>query len=414
MRIRPRDRGWLDLDSLRVLGPFESVTAAGLRAALAGMHAARPHDPAVCRIDRGAARWVPLSTEDFAAHGEDSVVAVEDPGGPDDAAADAVTRHLLGTPRDHRPLVLAVCRGFVGAKLSHAVGDGRVVNALLPELIRAAAGQPSRRPPPAAPVGLPVPRAVLHHFGRHPGRLCQALPGARPPATGSGTVPWRPDPAYTSVRSSTALAEIRTWRDTHLPGVSAGAVQFAAMAAALSQCGLAARGPGAVVLVDVRRYLPPGRGAAGNFSWGLYLRPARLSDPRAVHRALAAELSAGSALAMLALRTARLSLSPGRRGEPEPRRMGADPRPRLTLTHLGRLDGFRDLPWACEPGQRRNISVPTTSGPEAVTVSFSELAGVLHVNMSFHRSTFDPAAMCRAAHLVCRHPVELVDVHSRR
>jgi hypothetical protein len=91
-----------------------------------------------------------------------------------------------------------------------------------------------------------------------------------------------------------------------------------------------------------------------------------------------------------------------------PRQVAAQPRPQLTFTHLGRLDAYRDLPWAAEPGQRRNISVPTTAGPEAVTVSFSELAGVLHLNVSFHRSTFDPAAVRRAARLVCRYPVELV------
>jgi hypothetical protein len=402
-RVRARDRGWLGLDSLRVVGPFEGVAADGLRAALAGLHAARPDHPAVCLIDRRATRWVRLSAGEFAGHAATAVVTVDVPPGED--PADLVTRYLLGTPLDHRPLLLAVAGGHVGLKVSHAVGDGRVVNALLPELIQAAAGHVPTAPDPAP--AAPVARAVLHHFGRHPGRLFRALPAARPPVTGAATVPWRPDAAYVSVRSATALGEIREWRDAHLPGVSATAIQFAAMAAALRRCGLPAGGPGAVVLVDARRYLPAGRGADGNFSWGLYLRPDELTDPRAVHRALVGELASGSALAMLALRAGRMLVTAHRPG-PVPRRVPARPRPRLTFTHLGRLAAYRDLPWACEPGRRRNISVPTTSGPEAVTVSFSDLAGVLHLNVSFHRSTFDPAAVRRAAQLVCRYPVELV------
>jgi hypothetical protein len=43
-------------------------------------------------------------------------------------------------------------------------------------------------------------------------------------------------------------------------------------------------------------------------------------------------------------------------------------------------------------------------------VSFTELAGVLYINASFHRSTFDPAAVERAMRLVRDDPVALVRV----
>jgi hypothetical protein len=411
-RLPARDRGWLALDNLRVLGPFAGVTAAGLRDALRGMHAARPTDPAVCLLDRPNARWVSLSVAGFAAFSDRLVVAVDDPGGDDATAADAVTRYLIDASLDDRPLLLATCRGVVGAKISHAVGDGRVVNTLFPELVRAAAEGRPAGPEFPVPTRLPAARAVLHHFGRHPRRLLGALPLARPPATGTGTVgqasPWRPDVAYTSVRSANALSDIRAWRDSELPGVSTAAVLFAATAAAFARCGLAPKWPGAVVLVDVRRYLPPGCAVNGNFSWGHYLRPADLTDPRAVHETLAGELSAGGALAMLALRTGRLMLSPRRGTAPVPETVGRRPRPELTLTHVGRLDGYTDLPWAAPAERRHNISVPTTGGPEAVTVSFTELSGALYINASFHRSTFDADAVDRAVRLVRRDPVGLV------
>ncbi len=383
-----------------MFGPFEGVSVAGLRAALASMHAVRPEHPAVCLLDRRAGRWRQLSTVEFAAHVEDAVIAVGEP------TADAVARHLVGVRLADRPLVLAVGGGFVGLKLSHAVGDGRVVNAVLPALIRAAARRvPAQQPPPSG--RLPLVRAALHHFGRHPGRVPGALVVSRPPGDAPGdAVEWRADPDYVSIGSTNALTDIRSFRDRRLPGVSTAAIQFAALAAALERTGLPPRGPGVVVLVDAWRYLPAGYGADGNFSWGLYLRPASLTDPKAVHEALTTQLYAGSALAALALRTGRLLLSPGAPPLPAPDRVPAEPRPRLSLTHIGRLDAYLDLPWACPPEQRRNISVPTTSGPEAITASFSELAGVLHLNLSFHRSTFDSRAVREAAELACRHPVQ--------
>ncbi len=154
--------------------------------------------------------------------------------------------------------------------------------------------------------------------------------------------------------------------------------------------------------------LPSGAVADGNLSWGLYLRPARLTDPVAVHTALARQLATGSALAMLALRAGHLLVPGAHRAGPVPRSMPANPRPELTLTHLGRLDGFLDLPWDGEVAWARHVSLPTTSGPESMTVSFSELAGVLQVSASLHRSAFDRGLVRRALELVCRDPVQLL------
>jgi hypothetical protein len=413
-RLPARDRGWLGVDNLRVLGPFAGVDVTRLRGALVGMHADRPGDPAVCLLDRAGIRWVPLSATDFATFADRLVVPVDDPGGDDRAAADAVTRYLIDTNLGDRPILLATCRGFVGAKISHAVGDGRVVNTLFPELIRAAADGRPARPAFPPPTRLPAARAVLHHFGRRPDRLLRALPVARPPSSAaSGSGPWRPDVAYTSMGSAHALAAIREWRDQAMPGVSAAAILFAATAVALRRCDLTPKWPGAVVLVDARRYLPPGGAVNGNFSWGHYLRPADLTDPRAVHEALTGELAAGGALAMLALRTGRLLLTPARRGHASALApVAAAPRPELTLTHVGRLDAYTDLPWDAPAEGRQNISVPTTSGPEAITVSFTELAGVLYINASFHRSTFDEASVARAMGLIRDTPVRLVSARS--
>jgi hypothetical protein len=401
-RIPARDRGWLAFHSLRVVGPLHGVTVTRLRQSLVRLHAERPDHPAVCRLDAATGRWVPVSRPDS----RNVVVSVI--GGAD--PADAVTRWLIDEPLGERPLLLAVCEGFVGAKLSHGFADGRIVNTLFPELIRAAVQGRTPRLPFPRPTRLPVVRALVNHFGRHPDRLRDAARVTRPPETGDvELVPWRPDVMYRSVRSATAPDAIRAWRDRYAPGVSAAAILFAATAVALHRCGLPPRWPGAVTLVDARRYLPAGGTVDGNFCWGQYLSPADLTDPRAVHDTLTAELDSGRPLAMLALRTARLALRL-RAAAPAavPGYVPADPRPQLTLTHIGRLDGYADLPWAGPPDGHHNISVPTTSGPEAMTVSLSELGGALYVNVSCHRSTFDPEAVSRAIELVATDPVGLV------
>jgi hypothetical protein len=411
-RMSARDRGWLSVDSLRTIGPLHGVTAEGLRAALVRLHEAHPTNRAVCRLDREAARWVPLSRSDFAAFSRRLAVRVDGTGTAH--PADAVTRWLVDEPVGDRPLLLAVGGGFVGAKISHAVGDGRIVNTLFPELMRAAAQNRAPRPPFPTPVRLPVVRAALHHFGRHPARLLSAARILRPPTppagtgTGTGTPPWRPDIAYGTARSGTALARARAWRDRHAPGVSAAAVLFAGASAALIHCGLTPKWPGMVVLFDARRYLPAGSTVDGNFAWGQYLLPADLTDPRAVHDALAEEFASGRPLAMLALRSAHLALSRTRHEAPALRRVPADPRPELTLTHIGRISEYVDLPWAAPPEEWRNMSVPTTGGPEALTMSFSELGGALYMNVSFDRAVFDPAPVLRAIDLICEDPVGLI------
>lgn len=407
-RITARDRGWAGVESLRVFGPFRGITADGLCASLSRLHAQDPAMAALCRIDQAAMRWVPLSGADFAVYRHRLVA---DAGGTGDPAdADTVTRLLIDEPLDERPMLLVVRGGYIGLKLSHVVGDGRVVNALLPELLHATAADRPPRPPFPAATRLPAVRAIARHFSRHPTGLAAAVRREQPPGPppGEPTVDWKPAVEYCSVRSATALRAARAWRDAHAPGVSAASVLFAATTAALARCGLDPK-PGMVVLVDARRYLPPGATVDGNFSWGQYLRPADPADPRQVYAALGGELAGGRPAMMIGLRAARLTLSRAAAApHAAPRTVPARPRPALTLTHIGRLDPYRDLPWTGPAEEWRNISVPTVSGPEAITVSFSELGSTLYVNASFHGSTFDPAPVRRAVELICADPAGLI------
>jgi hypothetical protein len=233
-------------------------------------------------------------------------------------------------------------------------------------------------------------------------------PVTPPSDPGAGHRPWRPDPQAHYARSGAdLLGQVRAWRDEHLPGVSGAAILFAAAWAAFEECGLRPEHPGTIILVDARRYLPKGATVDGNFATGPYIAPARPRDARAVQEALDRSLAIGQPLGVLAGLDLRSLLSR------DPLSTTADtvrvePRPHLALTHVGRLTTYAGLPWAAPATGRVMRSVPTVAGPESVTVSLGELAGVLHLNISYHRSTFEDKPVRRAAELICADPVALL------
>jgi hypothetical protein len=88
--------------------------------------------------------------------------------------------------------------------------------------------------------------------------------------------------------------------------------------------------------------------------------------------------------------------------------VAVEPRPRLTFSNQGRHDVLADLPWAADAATRINQSVPTLNGPEGITLTTSEMGGVLHLEATFHASTYDPAVVARALRLVCTDPAALI------
>jgi hypothetical protein len=295
-------------------------------------------------------------------------------------------------------------------KVSHALGDADPVNRALRAVVMAAWQGRAATPPPAATAKLALTRALVRHFGRDPRRLAAGVRVNRPPnnlplGEGQGVV-WAPQ---LTVRSAAALAQLRTWRDAHAVGVSTAALTFAAFNAALLHSGLSSERPGAVMLADARRYLPAGASVGGNFCWGPYLTPDSLLDPRAISRALRAELTTGRIMTMMALRECRLALTgaPGMPA-PYPTRRRADPRPELTFGNQGRHDVLADLPWAADPDERINMSAPTLSAPEGIVLSTSEMGETLHVDVTFHATTFDADLIGRAVNQVCHDPIGLI------
>ena len=404
-KLTLHERAWLPLEYIRTVGPLTGVTAERLRAALIGLHATDPTHRAVSRLDRSGARWLHMDASTFAAYVQEAVTDL----GERPVDCDAMTRRLHAEPRGHHPVRILAGGGYVAMKIAHAYGDAGPVNTLLRELIRAAgAGRAAQLPPMERVFALP--RAWWTTFGRSPSKWREALRMARTPHVEAGeTRPWQANLHVETARSADVLRQMRRWRDEHAPGVTTSAITFAAFTAALRELGFRPDLSGATFLADARRYLPAGVEVGSNFCFGPFLTPAGLTDPMAIHRTLKAELATGGMLTMMLLRESKLAVTgaPGM-PDPYPTEAPANPQVRLTFSNQGRHDVLADLPWATEAAHRVNQSVPTLSGPDGITLTTSEMGGVLHLEATFHASTYDPAMVARALELVCTDPATLI------
>lgn len=400
------ERAWLPLEYIRTVGPVFGVTVESMRNALIGLHAADPTHRAVSRLDRSGARWQHMDADAFRDYVEEAVTDLGDWS----VDFDAMTRQLQAEPRGHHPVRIVIGAGYVALKISHAYGDAGPVNTLLRELIQAANQGRAAAVPPSKRHRTALPKALWKAFGMRPGRWKRGLAFPKPPHEEPAALqPWTADLTVRTARSGQALAQMRQWRDDHAPGVTTSAITFAAFTAALRDLGLDPDMTGGTFLADGRRYLDQGVSIDSNFCMGPYLSPPSLVDPMAIHKTLKAELATGRILGMMFLREGKILVS-GAPGLPDPfpTEITTQPRPRLTFSNQGRHDVLADLPWTVEPEWRVNMSVPTLNGPEGITLTTSEMNGVLHLEATFHASTFDSALVSRALELVCLDPAGLI------
>jgi hypothetical protein len=349
---------------------------------------------------------VHLDQAGFAAYVREAVTDLGD--GPADF--DEMTRTLLAEPRAHHPVRILVGGGYVAMKVAHAYGDAGPVNTLLRELVRAAGEERAASLPPMLRHRTALPRAWFKTFGLSVGKIRASLVMPRAPHSPAVQQrPWNAALTVETARSADVLAKMRVWRDEHSPGVTTSAITFAAFTAALQQLGLEPDLRGGTFLADARRYLDPDVTIDSNFCFGPWLAPASLTDPAAIHKTLKAELAGGRLLTIMLLRETKIAIT-GAPGMPEPfpAESALEPHPQLTFSNQGRHDVLADLPWAVGAADRVNQSVPTLNGPEGITLTTSELGGVLHVEATFHASTYDPALVARALELVCTDPAALI------
>jgi O-antigen/teichoic acid export membrane protein len=400
------ERAWLPLEYIRTVGPLYGVSVESMRNALIGLHAADPTHRAVSRLNRSGARWEHMDAAAFRTYVQEAVTDLGDWS----IDFNGMTQRLQAEPRGHHPVRIVIGAGYVALKISHAYGDAGPVNTLLRELVQAAAENRAAVVPPSRRHRSALLKALWKAFGMHPGKWRQGLSFARPPEHEDTPMrPWAPHLTVRTARSAHVLGQMRRWRDDYAPGVTTSAITFAAFTAALRDLGLNPDMSGGTFLADGRRYLADGVSIDSNFCMGPYLSPPSLVDPLAIHKTLKAELATGRILGMMFLREGKILVS-GAPGLPDPfpNEISAHPRPRLTFSNQGRHDVLNDLPWTVEPAWRTNLSVPTLNGPEGITLTTSEMNGVLHLEAVFHASTYDPTLIARALELVCMDPAGLI------
>lgn len=406
-RMSRYDRVFLGYEVTKVIGPLAGVTPAGLRATLARLHHLDPGHPAVCGIVPGPPRWRRYSEAEFRARLADLIVLLgpDAPDGLDELTAYA--HHAI--PLGDRSLVLAEHRGYAIAKFAHCLGSGAYLNNLIAGILLAAADDEPLRLPSHRRAPFLLGRAVLRHFGRHPGRVGRMFGLARPhpiaPESTRVLSGWRSSLTTCGDRSSSeAPAALRAWRARQAPDVSIASTVFAALWSAFAHAGLSPDPAGLVLLVDGQRYLAGGTDSGPNFIIGQYLAPGAPHQPRSIHRTLHAAMDSGRPLAAM---VDRLLRQPHDIGDDKGTVLATKPRPKLILT-FGRLDMFKPLPWSVPTDQIRHTNVSSVAEPSAISVAVWELADALHVATSFHTRVFTEASVRHALRLFCSDPVALL------
>lgn len=409
-----RDRLWAGVTLNLTQHPLDLPPLADLRAAAALIATDVPQARLLHRLDLGRGRW---RREDTAPQevAERAVVPADVPG-PQEMGVGA---HAGAADRAHRPGAPSV-RWVVSARgmttlLDHAVGDGLTLLALPRLLVETARrgvlpdwlGRPTEH--------RPYRRALRHQYGGAPARALRTLREARPALRPAPSADRPAGPVEAGLVHAVCPAErwreVKAWRRQHVPGTSVTALQATLVHRALGAVGLPPRG-GPTVLVDARRYLPPGAVVSGNFVTGLALPAGPEWEPRALSDALDRALDAGRPLSAmgyaLALTQARVlgdRVVPARLRRSRGLLVPDDPRPVVAVTAMASPHVDR-MPWAGPPVV---ASLSTPAPAEGVTAAFVETRGTLQVSLSYLEGVYRRADVEAATEILVGDPVALLD-----
>jgi hypothetical protein len=396
-RVSLLDLPGLPLSIALAFGPIEAPSPDAFVAMLRRLAAQRPEYRFFSLLDRDRARWVQPTGDALDRHCEQMVVASASPMADwDDALHAFLIAHSAA-----RPVTFVVGPDFVAAVLSHAVGDGTTNNRTVPQLVRAALDGTTPLDLAAPGIGHPLARATTRFFAGDPRRVAALLRSSRPtppaePAADHAAE--APLPHFISIRSKPGyVSALRALRGGRPAKVSTPALLFAATTRLMRVENVVDQ-EGMMVLVDCRRYLGGGP-VWGNFISGTYLSPADPSSPEDVNAAIRTALATGRPLAALATAATRRTLH-GRTRELD---SGGGSGAVLSLSHLGELQPYRDLPWR-DGAERRYVAGNSSERVDRVAINFSEFDDALHVTATFDDRTHSDAALRRVLAALCDDP----------
>ncbi|TNM67478.1 hypothetical protein FHN55_10545 [Streptomyces sp. NP160] len=423
-RLGTRDLLWSGTRTSIVLGPLDLPPHEDLVAAAGALAEAFPAARLGQALDASRGRWVAAGLP--VAQLARRAVLVHDGPGPDEVGLSAFARALEAHRTDDVPVRWVVAGRHLALLICHAAGDGGLMLGLPAALLEVAR---TGRPPAwtqQPDLTSPLLRALAHHYGRHPRRVALTLAAVRAAAaassatsTGAGGGGEQDDdagrallrPSTTAVHAvmgEAQLAELTAWRRAQGKGTSGVAVQTVLVGAALAAVGLPPQGP-PTVLVDARRYLPPGAAVHGNFVAGLQLPVGERWDAREITTALRSAVEAARPLSAMTLGAARQLLPRTRAARTATgERVPARPRPVLAVTSM-QHPALADLPWDGPAARATATSVSTPAPAEGVTASLTELRGHLNLSLSFHGAVYDTARMAEAVRLATGDPVAVLE-----
>ena len=340
---------------------------------------------------------------------------VERPDLADLPIGDIMTR-LRNRPEPLPRLEVLVCGQWLVIDHTHGMGDGRLGIEQIAGLASHHEFPMTERferslPPDAAG------EALRRHVLRHPRRLRDIMrlraANVSPPTHGPTRVieDWHATRcAVTAAMRPGQTDELkRAIADTGVR-MSSAAVTVALWRAALSAQGVPLD-ERTQILFDCRRYLDAGHAEDhGNFAVGIPLRFPRDATPMEIGDRIRAVAESGWPAAVLAAGELRARL---RRSSPEeppvPRRVEVPDRLRLSVSDLGRIGIFGDLPWDLAAASHHLFAYVEPDGPDAASMLVSEIDGSRSFTATFCSDFVGRPVIEAALDHLCEDPVSLLD-----
>ncbi|MDQ1715991.1 MAG: hypothetical protein QOC60_1936 [Frankiaceae bacterium] len=399
-RVSSLDRPWARTTNSGIVGPLRVPSRADVIDAIVELSNAFPHSRLSWRLNETATRWLtdPGAIRDVASG---MVASSTDEPAPD------YGRFLTALARRTdlaQPASFVLTRDHAALRVSHAVGDGRVVAAFLSGVLSTAStGQlPAWSPTPGIPH--PYRKAVVEFFGRSPRRLAELAnrPKSTPSPESSEVVSWSPDAVTLYRRASRdAVEAVREWRSRNARGSSMPSIELTLLLRAFRAAGVALR-PDVLTLFDARRYVPRDY-VDGNFVVGLLIPATARHTVGEIGAAISATSESGRPLAALGL-----GLLTHRRPAPTPLTAPSRSAAQLAFTHIGRPQSIERLGFvAGEIPVYAGALDP--AGPTGITVATTRTGGTLQLSVTMHANVTDVTAVSHALDLIADDPVALLE-----
>ncbi|AFR50303.1 hypothetical protein [Gordonia sp. KTR9] len=327
-----------------------------------------------------------------------------------------IMTHLRNRPEPLPRLEVLVCGQWLVIDHTHGMGDGRLG-------VEQIAGVASRHEFPMTERferSLPSAaawQALRRHVLRHPRRLRDIVRLRAANAAPPTDAPLRTITDWRSTRCAVTAA-MRPCQTAELKRAIADTgvrMSSAAVTVGLWRAALAAQGvpldDRTQILFDCRRYLDAEHAEDhGNFAVGIPLLFPPDATPMEIGDRIRAVAESGWPAAILAAGELRMRLRPSTPGEGTvPSRVEVPDRLRLSVSDLGRVGIFGDLPWEPASASHHLFAYVEPDGPDAASMLVSEIDGSRSFTTTFCSDFVGRPVIEAALDHLCEDPVSLLD-----